>query len=190
MYDGNSSLIRSRLDHRIQELGLGSLDAYCAYLRSDKANSELDHLIDSLSSNLTFFFRDKGQLQFMVEECVPRVTDRGTPLKVWSVPCSSGEEAYTIGIFLSEQASTLAGRDWRIFASDLSKKAIGQARRAVYPVESLTKNVPLPLQHKYFEACSTDGSYRLKAAITRRIQFERGNLFDDHNFESPFHHRM
>ena len=186
LYEGNNPLIRASLNHRLQELGLGSFDEYRAVLRSDNANRELDYLTDSLSTNLTFFFRDKGQLQFMVDECVSRVPDRETLLNLWSVPCSSGEEAYTMAIFLSEHTSTLAGRDWRIHASDLSNVMVGRARRAVYPAESL-KNVPVPLQTKYFEPCFTDGCYRVKPAIMSRIQFERSNLFADHNFERPFH---
>jgi chemotaxis protein methyltransferase CheR len=186
LYDGNSPLIRDRLNQRIRELALRSWDEYCIHLTSDALNRELDQVVESLTGSLTFFFRDEQQLQFMVENCVPRVADHKTALNLWSVPCSSGEEAYSLAMLLSEYPSKLAGRAWTIHATDLSNKAISKARRAVYSENSLT-TVPRALREKYFERYNTGGRYRVKSTIRKRIQFECSNLFDDHGFKRPFH---
>ncbi len=186
LHQGANPLIRDGVEGRLRFLGLNSWTDYRAVLDSCAGVDELDSLIDSLSGKLTFFFRDVGQLEFALNASESLFHDEVTPLRVWSAPCSTGEEGYTLGILLSENEKKAGGRDWRIRASDLSKKAIRKAERAVYSAERLEK-LPHSFREKYFEPCRERGAFRVSDAVLSRITFKCENLREARAIEDQFH---
>ena len=129
-------LVSGRLEKRLRARGIGSWSSYIALLESGDDGVELQTAVDLLTTNETYFFREEYQLRAFRDEILPqlkaRAEERGTRrLALWSAGCSSGEEAYTLGI-LVEDSGLFKGWDVRIYGNDISRRVLHKARRAVY----------------------------------------------------------
>lgn len=173
-------LLEKRLQRRIRELDLGSFAAYHYVLESDAAGErELSHLVDELTTNETYFFRERNQLRALIEEIVPELRARrsavaNTPISIWSAGCSSGEEPYSI-VMLALEAGLEPGTDLRVYASDISRKVLQKARRGEYRPASFRDTSP-ELQKKYFS--ERDGCWRISDEVKRHVVFTHLNLMD------------
>ncbi|MGZ3418217.1 MAG: CheR family methyltransferase [Polyangiales bacterium] len=134
MADQRASVER-RLRDRLSILGYDNFSEYVRFLRSDpSAKGELDEAVDALTTNETYFFREEYQLRAFREEVIPllaRQAQNRKRLAIWSAGCSTGEEVYSIATLLLD-APELAGFDLRVYGSDISKRCLAVARRAVY----------------------------------------------------------
>ena len=99
-------LVTARLGKRVRLLGMNSLHDYCRMLRNDPKTGELYHLIDAISTNHTFFFREVNHFNYLNETILPQFVDgklgNSQSLKTWSCACSTGEEPYSVAITLAE----------------------------------------------------------------------------------------
>lgn len=178
--DDSRFLLEKRLTRRIAELGVGSFSAYHYLLRKDSSGEEeLATIIDMLTTNETYFFREFGQLRALVEEVLPELVERYRgrrpgPLSIWSAGCSSGEEPYSI-VMLAREAGLEPGRDFRVYASDISRQMLHKARRGVYRQGSFRETDPL-LRKRYFE--EEEGQWRISDEVKRHVVFTRVNLVD------------
>jgi chemotaxis protein methyltransferase CheR len=128
--------VERRLARRVAELQLASFAAYQLRLRGGpNADDELAFVIDELTTNETYFFREMNQLRALVHEILPEVLRQrrpsGASVSLWSAGCSSGEEAYTL-VMLALEAGLEPGRDLRVYASDISRAMLRKARRGLY----------------------------------------------------------
>ena len=170
-------VLERRVAHRLRQLELASFAAYHYILRSsDAERDELALLIDELTVNETYFFREIGQLRGLIREIIPsvRLERPAAPVSIWSAGCSSGEEPYTIAM-LAMEAGLSIGRDLRIYASDISRRALGKARQGVYREASFRETDPL-LREKYFT--EKDGEWRIADAVRNTVDFVHLNLLD------------
>src|SRR4051794_12229976 len=99
-------LVSARLGKRLRATNVPTLRDYCRLLKEPGSEQEMSHLIDAISTNHTFFFREAAHFSFLKEKAVPELavrakSERWTRLRVWSAACSSGEEAYSIAITLA-----------------------------------------------------------------------------------------
>lgn len=173
-------LLERRLSRRLAELGLGTFAAYHYQLKNDtSADQELSHIVDEITTNETYFFRERNQLRALIEEILPDLAERrrrdgGGPIAIWSAGCSSGEEPYSI-VMLAMEAGLVPGRDLRVYASDISRKVLQKARRGEYRPASFRETEP-SLQKKYFE--ERDGLWRISDDVKRHVVFTHLNLLD------------
>ena len=173
-------LLEKRLARRIREVDAGSFAAYHYMLRRDTAgDQELSNIIDDLTTNETYFFRERNQLRALFEEILPqlrlrRESEGGSVISVWSAGCSSGEEPYSLAM-LAMEAGIEMGRELRIYASDISRRMLRRARRGVYRPTSFRDTEP-HLQEKYF--VEKDGLWRISDEIKRHVVFTHLNLLD------------
>jgi len=174
-------LLEKRLARRIRELDLGSFAAYHYLLRTDQhGDQELANVVDELTTNETYFFREVGQLRALVHEIVPELLDAkrsaGVPpvVSIWSAGCSSGEEPYSI-VMMARDAGFEPGRDLRVYASDISRKVLAKARQGVYRPASFRETEP-PIRRKYF--AEKDGLFKISDEVKRDVVFTRLNLLD------------
>ncbi len=173
-------LLEKRVGRRVQELGLGGFAAYHFQLRSAGGDEELAHLVDILTTNETYFFRERSQLQALVGEIVPQLLlqrDRGSsrPVAIWSAGCSSGEEPYSI-VALAMEAGLRPGRDFRVYASDISRPVLTKSRRGIYR-EASFRETSDELRSRYF--VEKDGQVRICDEIKKHVDFIHLNLLDD-----------
>ncbi len=174
-------LVAARLGKRLRATNLASVGDYCRLLQAPGADEELSNLIDVISTNHTFFFRESQHFDFLRDHALPELAARaraeGWPgLRVWSAACSSGEEPYSIAITLAE---CLPSWPWSITATDISHRILAKAQAAIYRAETIEK-LPAQLVRTYFQ-CGygpQEGNYRVRSALTERIQFHQLNLLE------------
>lgn len=174
-------LVEKRLARRMEATGAQSAAAYLYELRRGaQSGSELMSLVDELTTNETYFFRELGQLRALVDEILPETLMRrdarggARPVHVWSAGCSSGEEPYTIAM-LALEAGLEPGRELRIYASDIAPSVLTRARRGVYRASAF-RETPAALRDKYF--VEKDGAWRIRDDVKKHVDFVHLNLLD------------
>lgn len=144
----------------------------------DLSHAELQALIDVVSIGETYFFREPAQLAALVEIALPerlRASEAGRPLRLLSAGCSSGEEAYSLAITLTEQRPDLGPERVSLFGIDVSAAAIARARRARYSRWAL-RATPPELRERFFRREGEE--FRLLDPIRAAVRFEEGNLLE------------
>jgi chemotaxis protein methyltransferase CheR len=170
-------VFEKRVLRRVRELELTSFSAYHLLLREgSERDGELARLVDELTINETYFFRERAQLGALVSEILPELrTQRGAgPVAIWSAGCSSGEEPYSV-VMLALEAGLAPGVDFRVYASDISQRMLRRAREGVYREASFRDTEP-PLRQRYF--ARAEQGLRICDAVKRHVDFIHLNLFD------------
>jgi chemotaxis protein methyltransferase CheR len=173
----NRSILESRLKERLREKKLEGLKEYYQLLLGDK--EELKTLLDSVTTNLTRFFRNQPHFDALEKFVVPELIKiRGSApdrkLRVWSAGCSTGEEPFTVAMLMKEILP--AGWSCEVVASDISLKSLMVGKEGFYP-ESRVQGVPEAYLVKYFER-KADG-YQIKDDIKKLVRFDYHNLKND-----------
>lgn len=185
-------LVTSRLGKRLRHLRLSTYAEYCRLLRSPEGPEELQFLIDRISTNHTHFFREMKHFSFLETVILPKWKEAfsgSDPLRVWSSACSSGEEPYSIAIWLAEKLAPAATGRWLVEASDISTRVLDLARRGIYESERLGDISPECLR-RHFQKGMRDwaGHFRVKDELRRQVRFHHLNLLEGaYPFSHPFH---
>mgnify|MGYP001559669527 CR=1 FL=1 len=129
-------VVQRRLGPRVQALGLGGFGEYYRFLRYDPGRkAEYEEIVERVTTNETYFFRESYQLDAFRDEILPELAQRrhagARRLTVWSAGCASGEEAYTVAILVLESGH-FAPSEVRIFGNDISRRVLAQARKGIY----------------------------------------------------------
>jgi len=177
--DGSKFLLERRLSRRLEQHRLKSFEEYYHFLRYDrKREEELTILVDNLTTNETYFFRESPQLHAFSDEILPELrqslADRKV-LRIWSAGCSTGEEPYTIGMLMFESGNWW--RDWQveILGSDINQRVLHTARKGVYKKSAHRATSPEMLT-KYF--IEEKGDYRVIDKVKELVSFSYVNLLD------------
>jgi chemotaxis protein methyltransferase CheR len=187
-------LVNARLGKRLRATGRATISDYCDLLRSPAGTEELGNLIDVISTNHTYFFREEGHFAALNEVILPdlvRRRDRESwpVLRVWSAASSSGEEPYSIAIALEEYfAAHPPAWPRQIEATDISSRILAKAEAAIYPAETVAR-IPTALAKAYFQTGYAEqaGLYRVKPHIRQTVRFRRLNLLEGQPpFTEPF----
>lgn len=187
-------LVSARLGKRLRATGRASVEDYCTLLRSPGGEEELGHLIDVISTNHTYFFREEGHFAALRDVILPdlekrREKERWQTLRVWSSACSSGEEPYSIAMALDEYFSARPqGWNWQIEATDISSRILTKAQTAIYPSETVSK-LGAARTKAYFQVGygEQEGFYRVRPALRAQVRFHRLNLLEGQPpFAEPF----
>jgi chemotaxis protein methyltransferase CheR len=173
----NRSILESRLKERLREKGLDSVKTYFGTISRDK--EELKNFLDSITTNLTRFFRNQAHFDALEHHVVPELLKikKGTPnttLKIWSAGCSTGEEPYTIAMLMNEILPP--PYKFEIVASDISLKCLMTGKEGFYS-DSRIVGVPDPYLKKYFT--KVEGGYKVHADLMSKIRFDYHNLKND-----------
>ena len=183
LHEGKRELVRARLSKRLRETGLSSFQAYYDYVLREVTGQELLAMLDSISTNLTSFFREPAHFNFLRRELIPRLAARRGPgsrrLWVWSAGCSSGEEPYSVALCILEALPNLLGWDVKILATDISTQALDTARRGVYKAERLAEVPPEILARRFQRGVKEwAGHYRIKEEVRGLVDFRRSSLLE------------
>jgi len=184
-------LVSARLGKRLRATKLPTVGDYCRLLQSPGAEAELSNLIDALSTNHTFFFRENAHFDFLRRTVIPEMqarsrTERWPKFQVWSAACSTGEEPYSIAITLVDALSSWA---WQIEATDISHRVLEKARGGVYREDTVERLPRASIQTHFQRGFGPqEGNYRAKPSLRDRINFRHLNLLDgEPPFREPFH---
>ncbi len=178
-YDENKRYyVEKRLFDRMKATGHEKFRDYFLYLRCDATGQEFQKLVNALTVNETYFFREYDQLKCFAEEALPEMLKNGCgrlhPLRVWSAGCSTGEEAYTLAIILLEMLDS-DGFGFEIHATDINDEVLQHAEKGVYDQRSV-REVPSAYLEKYF--VPVYGKYCLKPLVKEKVRFYQVNLLD------------
>jgi chemotaxis protein methyltransferase CheR len=148
------------------------LDYYYLLKYDQDGSQEWERVMDALSVQETYFWREMSQIHLLVDLLVPqwfKAHDR--PLRIWSAACASGEEPYTLAIALQEAG--WGKHPIQIMASDASEAALAKARRGVFRERSF-RALPVELRNKHFEPHAQ--AWQIRPDIQSRVQFRHANL--------------
>ena len=131
LHQGKKELVRARLSKRVREGRFSGFGDYYDYVVQDENSDELVALLDSISTNLTYFFREPAHFRFMADTWLPELAaakkrEKRPRLRLWSAGCSTGEEAYSMAMTILKHSSFFSEGDIKILATDLSTEVLAQ----------------------------------------------------------------
>jgi chemotaxis protein methyltransferase CheR len=189
--DGKKELVKARLGKRIRTGQFRSFRDYYQSVLDDPSGQELVHLLDSISTNFTFFFREQKHFDYLRSELLPELMKKkpngGRRLRFWSAGCSSGEETYSIAMTLLEAIDNPLAREVSILGTDISTKVLKVAQEGIFHKERV-RSLPPWLVKKYF--LNGDRNWqdyvKIKDRVKQWVQFKRLNLMEPFHFKEPF----
>ncbi len=183
--DNKHYLFESRLGPIVKQHGLGSINDLCMLLRG-KRDIELAHqVVEAMTTNETYFFRDPAQYEAIRTVLLPKLKEQRREmrnLRFWSAASSTGQEAYTLAMLLLESGF----QDWnlQILGTDFSEKVVERARSGIYQQIEVNRGLPAPLLVKYFRRSGLE--WQLTDAVRRMVRFETIDLRRSLRTRGPF----
>jgi chemotaxis protein methyltransferase CheR len=168
--------VDKRIAERARIKGCESFADYFRMLRFDTSGGETQQLINLLTVNETYFFRENYQLEALVQFVLPEIAARKRPgdtIRIWSLPCSTGEEPYSIAISVLESWPESDQYQVEILGSDVDTRVLGSAQAGVYGERSL-QNVGPDLRTRYFRKLA--GEHQIISELRESIEFFQLNL--------------
>lgn len=181
-------LITGRLSNTILSMGFSSFHDYVNHLVKNKKPEDIELMLNKLTTNYTFFMREKTHFDYLSEVILPYLVSvkQDRVLSIWSAGCSSGEEPYTISMVLKEFFGSKSSMwDTRVLATDISPNMLSAASQAVYEESSL-KDLPAGWKEKYFRSAGQRGVYTVSPEIRSNVIFRTFNLMDPIRFRLKF----
>lgn len=171
--DAKKVLLVGRLQKRLRQHNLDSFTAYYRLLSCGEHPGELQIMVDLLTTNETYFFREPRHFDFLRDEILPHHAGPAA-FRVWSAASSTGEEAYTLAMLLAEH---LRRSPWEIVGSDISTQVLEKARRAHYPMNRI-EGIPPGFLGKYClkGVRSQEGTFLIAPALRQNVSFCQINL--------------
>jgi len=178
--ESKKNLVYNRLSKRIRFLDRTSFKDYLDYV-SEQGESEFVHLINAITTNLTFFFRENHHFEYLAETVIPeliKANQSSKKIRIWSAGCSTGEEPYSLAIVLKECVPK--GWDARVLATDLDTTVVQTGMAGVYKSDRL-KGVSEARKKRWFlkGTGSMDGWIKVKPGLQEIIDFGQINLMND-----------
>lgn len=176
-YRDRLSSLKEKLSKRISELGF-SYEEYGDYIL--KTPIEWEPLVELLTINETYFYREENQLNECCSVILPelKATIRNRPIRIWSAACSTGEEPYTLAMLIQETGKFPFGTV-EIIGTDIDKKVIEKAEKGWYHQNSFAfRRIPEQLLKTYFNV--EDGGYQVNHEIRKMVSFQQLNLLNEH----------
>lgn len=191
LHSGKKELVRARLAKRLRLLSIKTFPEYIDHALNDPTGNEFTTLVDSISTNLTSFFRENQHFEYLRKNFLPRVIAEKAKtgdrvIRAWSAGCSSGEEPYSIAITLLEAIKMERSLTAKILATDISTQILAKAKAGVYDPERVAP-VPPGLKQRYLVSEKIDRRKVFKAskALKDIIFFGHLNLMDEWPIKVP-----
>ncbi len=185
--DERFDMFYSRLSKRVRKLGLNDFKEYCQYLK-DYPEHQFTEFINSITTNLTAFFREIHHFDYLRDVVIPEVLKRNKntkQIRVWSAGCSTGEEPYTLAMTLLDNVPP----DWdiKILATDLDTNVLQTAMDGVYSEERVTDLSEQVLKRWFMRGTGAQGGLvRVRPQLQKIIQFKKLNLMQDWPMKCQF----
>lgn len=173
-------LLDARLQPLLRNNGAADVGDLCRRLRSGRDSALASAVVEAMTTNESFFFRDGAPFSAFREflhGSLLKSRESSRRLRIWSAACSTGQEPYSLAMLLAEDAARLSGWQVDIIATDLSRAALARAEAGAYNEFEINRGLPRPLRDRYF---TSDGlTWTVKPDLRQRVQFRNFNLLDD-----------
>jgi len=173
--------VQKRIEKRAELLEMETLSEYFMMLKFADDSTEFYRLINDLTVNETYFFRDFPQLRNFAEDVLPifaKEKESRKKIKIWCAACSTGEEPYTLFIILQEMLEKPEEWEIQILASDINTEVLQSARTGLYESRAV-KDVPPEYLEKYFT--KRHDKYLINLNVKKSVAFKRINLMDEND---------
>jgi chemotaxis protein methyltransferase CheR len=180
------SVLSLRLSRRLQALKLEDYNAYCDLLEHPDGADEKKHVIATITTNVTAFFREPHHFELLARQVLPPLIAKakaGGRVRLWSAACSSGEEAYSMAMTLLDVFPDAARFDVRILATDIDREMIRRSREGLYEEASVRDLIGSP-RAKYISPA--DGRFSIRPEVREILRFAELNLHGDWPFSGSF----
>jgi len=187
--DRKINLVQTRLGARLRALRLDSFKEYYQYVTHEENSEEISHFLSAISTNVTSFFREAQQWDYL-KIVIQDLEARGIrKLRIWSAACSTGQEPYSIMMFLHDTLKNIHEWDIKILATDISSKALKRAIDGQYSLKEF-ETVPAGMQKRFFEKVKKGVApeFHIHSALKEPIVFRLFNLTRGNYgiFKKPF----
>lgn len=187
--DAKQELVYGRLARRLRALGMRSFEQYCQLLADGDAG-ERTHFVNSVTTNLTAFFREPHHFEFLADALLPEIAARKATdrrLRVWSSAASTGEEPYTLAMVIAESLPERDRWDVKILATDIDSDVLDKGRRGVYALDRIS-GITAERQRRWFRrgVGRNTGYAKVVPELQDMITFRQLNLMDDWPMRGPF----
>lgn len=186
------TMVTVRLQKVLRKMGMKSFQEYYQYLIKSNDSEAISEFANHITTNHTFFWREKDHFDFFLKTFLPEITHRikekrEYDLRIWCAGCSSGEESYMLAILLLEFFGVEYTK-WKagILATDISERALGIAQKAIYPNERI-ELIPEEYKRKYLQKLD-DKEWLIKPIVQQEVIYRKFNLMNTQlPFKRPFH---
>jgi chemotaxis protein methyltransferase CheR len=173
----SSHVVAAGLAHIRQARGYASNDEVVNSVKQNPSSTLTMHVVESMTTNETSFFRDPQVWQGLREHLIPELIEKRRPtrrISIWSAAAASGQEAFSLAILLREHFPELSGWSVTITASDISREMVQRIRQGFYSDSEIARGMPPKLRDKYFH--KTDAGYQANDCIRNMVRPQRINL--------------
>lgn len=170
--------VERRVVERMSATGSGSFASYFARLRTD-AQGEIEQFVNAFTVNETYFYREDHQLKCLTTDLLTervRHKKRGDPIRIWSAPCSTGEEPYSVAMWLLENWPLVDEYEIEIIGSDIDTAVLEAARAGIFGKRALMRLTPYLIE-KYFARLGED-NWQILDDLRTSVQFSQANIVE------------
>lgn len=174
-------LLESRLVPVVRKWNMKTLEELAQSIRAKRDESLLRDVTEAMTTNETFFFRDQrpfDQFRTILLPALLKSRESKKQIRIWSAASSSGQEAYSLAMILTEEAAKLQGWKIEILGTDISAEMVERSKTGIYSQFEVQRGLPVTMLVKYFQQIGTD-KWQLKDNIRSMVHFREGNLLAD-----------
>ncbi len=186
--EAKKDMVYSRLSRRLRHLGITSFSEYCR-LVEDEASGELVNFTNSITTNLTAFFREQHHFDYLANTLLPRLRKEkagSRRLRIWSAGCSTGEEPYSLAMTVLENLPAHEHWDVKILATDLDSNVLETAQRGIYTMDRIKGISNQRLKRWFLKGRHNKDAVRVNPELQELISFRQLNLLRPWPFRGPF----
>ena len=171
-------LLESRLAPLARKEGLPSIDDLIQVVRSRRDERLITQVVDVMTTNETFFYRDKTPFDHLKEAVLPVLGQarRGQRIRIWCAACSTGQEPYSIAMMIDQMPQMTGGVPVEIVATDISDRCLDRARQGLFTQFEVQRGLPIQTLMQYFT--QQDDHWRISERMRQMISFRKLNLMD------------
>jgi chemotaxis protein methyltransferase CheR len=173
-------LLETRLAAILKREKLRDLNELAERLRGRGADGVVRDVVEAMTTNESFFFRDDKPFQHFRAQALPRMMaarPAGMPLRIWSAAASSGQEAYSLAMILAESRTVAGDRRIEILGTDLARDQLARARDGLYTQFEVQRGLPVQMLMRYFRR--EDAGWRISDPLRAMVQWKEWNLLGD-----------
>ena len=171
-------LLESRLAPLARKEGLPSIDDLIHVVRARREERLINQVVDVMTTNETFFFRDKTPFEHLKEAIFPVLAQarRGSRIRIWCAASSTGQEPYSIAMMLDQNPALTGGVPVEIIATDISDRCLERARQGLFTQFEVQRGLPVQMLMHYFT--QQDDHWRVSERLRQMVSFRKLNLMD------------
>jgi chemotaxis protein methyltransferase CheR len=171
-------LLESRLAPLARKEGLPSIDDLIHVVRARREERLIAQVVDVMTTNETFFFRDKTPFDHLKDAILPALAQarRGSRIRIWCAACSTGQEAYSIAMMLDQNPELTQGVPVEVVATDISDRCLERARQGLFTQFEVQRGLPIQMLMHYFT--QQDDHWRISERLRNNVTFRKQNLIE------------